>query len=256
MCMRGNELIRADGDVGGFTRTPMQRHRPRWGRLAVVAVVAAGVTWAIGRAAARRIENEDIVIASQRQPPAPGFPRATPTVDHNNALVRMGLAANLNGTAIAYTSEADGLVFGGQFRTDLALVELAEVLRVEPANIASRLAPAEVDPDAELFRAQVGTLTEESKERSRHERIQQVRTGKRPNAIVAAFVHTDLSFTLNHLRNPTAEEKTVLAAITHAAAGIMPKPGDLIRAVAVSRGELEPGRIALAAGMLPVDVPR
>ena len=66
---------------------------------------------------------------------------------------------------------------------------------------------------------------------------------------------TNSSFTLNRLRNPSAKEKIVLAAIARAAAGIMPKAGDLMRAVGVGRGELASGRIVLAAGMLPVEVP-
>jgi hypothetical protein len=36
----------------------------------------------------------------------------------------------------------------------------------------------------------------------------------------------------------------------------MPKPGDRIRAVAVNRGELEDDRMALSAGMLPVEPPQ
>ena len=170
---RGNESRRAGGDANGTTRTARQGYHPRWGRISAVAVATAGAAWAIGHEAARRIDNQDIVAASQRQPPAPGFPRPGPTVDHNNALMRMGLVANLDGTAIAYTAEADGLFVDGQLRTDFTLAELANILRVDPASIASRLAPAEVDPHAELFRARVGTLTEESKERSRNMRRQQ-----------------------------------------------------------------------------------
>ncbi len=252
---RGNESRRAGGDANGKTRTARQGYHPRWGRIAVVAVAATSAVWAMGRETARWIERQDIATASQRQPSAPGFPRAGPTVDHNNALMRMGLVASLDGTAVAYTAEADGLVIDGQFRIDLTLAELANILCVDPASIASRLAPAEVDPDAELFRARVGTLTEEGKERSRNMRGQQARAGKKPDAVFPDFVDTNFSFTLNRLRNPNAKEKVVLAAIARAATGIMPKPGDLIRAVGVDRGELAPGRIVLAAGMLPVEVP-
>jgi hypothetical protein len=253
---RGNESGRADANATGTTRTARHGHHPRWGRIAVVAVASAGAAWATGRETARRIENQDIETAAQRQPPSPGFPRQAPNVDLNNALMRMGLVANLDGTAIAYIGEADGLVIDGQFRTDLTLVELAHILRVDLASIASRMAPDEVDPDAELFRAQIGTLTEESKERSRKIRREQARAGKTPDAVFADFENTNLSFTFNRLRNPNAQEKIVLTAIARAAVGIMPKPGDLIRAVGASRSELAPGRIALAAGMLPVEAPR
>jgi hypothetical protein len=67
-------------------------------------------------------------------------------------------------------------------------------------------------------------------------------------------VVTDYSFTLNRLKHPSDEEKAVLAIIC-AAATTLTQPGDPIRAVGVSRGELADGRIALAAGFLPVEAP-
>lgn len=247
-------------DRAGWPATGTARTRrsgyPRWSRIVIVALAAAAAAWAFGRELARRIESQDIMVAARRQPPAPGFPPADPGADHNNALMRMGLVVNLDGTAIAYNGEADGLVCDGQFRTDLPLADLACVLRIWPESIASRLAPHEIDPDAELFRAQAGTLTEESKERSRNLRRKQARTGKTPDAVVADFVVTNFSFTLNRLKHPTDQERKVLAAIARAATRIMPQAGDLIRAVGVGRGELAPGRMALAAGMLPVEMPR
>jgi hypothetical protein len=206
MRIRENESGCAVREANSTTRNARQGHHPRWGRIAVVAIAAVGAVWAIGRETARRIENQDIATASKRQPPAPGFPRQGPIVDHNNALMRMGYVASLDGTAIAYTAEADALVSDGQIRTDLALVELADALRIDPASIASRLAPVEVDPDAELFRAQVGSLTKEGKERSLSMRRKQARDGKKPDAVFAIFLDTNLSFTLNRLRNPNSQE--------------------------------------------------
>jgi hypothetical protein len=68
-------------------------------------------------------------------------------------------------------------------------------------------------------------------------------------------VITNYSFTLNRLRNPTREEKTILAAIVYSAGENMPRPGDKIRAVGVNLGDLGPGLIALSAGMLPLEAP-
>jgi hypothetical protein len=66
---------------------------------------------------------------------------------------------------------------------------------------------------------------------------------------------TEFAFTLNRLRNPTPEQKIVLDAIIGVKKRVMPAPGDKVRAVAVNRGELQPGRIALAARCLPVQLP-
>jgi hypothetical protein len=45
----------------------------------------------------------------------------------------------------------------------------------------------------------------------------------------------------------------VLDAISKAARAIPPEPGDGIRAVGVSRGELERNTVVLSVGMLPLE---
>jgi hypothetical protein len=169
--------------------------------------------------------------------------------------MRMGLVANLDGTAIAYTAEGGRLVVNGRFRTDLPLEQLARLLGVSVVSLANRQSPFEIDPDAELFSAQSGTLTENGKLVSRKLRERQVLEGKKAFAVYSEWVVTNFSFTLKRLKHPTDAEGIVLAAIVDAASGTMPKPGDKVRAVAVSRGEIGPDRIALAAGMLPLEVP-
>ncbi len=201
------------------------------------------------------IEKRDIEISSRRQAPALGYPAASRTEDHNNMIMRMGLVGDLDGQAIAYTAEADRFVAGGKFRIDLPLEQLAELLCISPDSLANARSPDEVDPDAELFRAQAGTLTENGKERSRSLRSQQVREGTHPHAVVGEWVITNFSFTLNRLKHPNDDEKAVLAAIIDAAAETTPKPGDKVRAVGVSTCEPATGRIALSVGMLPLQLP-
>jgi len=109
---------------------------------------------------------------------------------------------------------------------------------------------------ADLFRAQAGTLTVNSKEKSRQLRARQKRDGKPTDAVYAEWTIRNYSFTLGSLKSPNEDERRVLSAIIMAAAETMPLPGDKIRAVGVSRGQLEPGRVALSAGMLPLEIPR
>jgi hypothetical protein len=149
---------------------------------------------------------------------------------------------------VPYNADADRLLTHGQFRTDLPLKELADKLKVPPNSLAKPRSPSEVDPDAELFRAQVATLTKHAKELSRTMRRQQVREGRTPDAVFSEWDVTNYSFTLNRLKHPSDHEKAVLSAIIHART---PMPGDRIHAVGVASGELAPGRLALAAGMLP-----
>jgi hypothetical protein len=251
------DVFRFRGGYEGDRATPLPRHRyPRFGRIGAVVLVAAGVVWVIDRGTAGHVENDDIEPSSQRQPPLPGFPKPTRTADNNNRLNQLGVVANLEGTAIAYTAEADHLVSHGRFRTDLRLDQVAAVLKVGTESIADPRSPDEIDPDAELFRAQAGTLTQKSKGLSRNMRRQQSLEGRTPDAVYAEWVLTDYSFTLNRLQHPTDEEQTVLTAIVRAAEESLPKAGDQIRAVGVNRGELAPGRISLAGGLLPVETPQ
>jgi hypothetical protein len=248
---RVRELAQSE-PVTEDVRQTLRTRKPRWGHLGAIAIVGGAAAWAIGREAARRIENHDIQIASRRQPPATGCPVASRTADNNNMIMRMGLVGDLDGTAVAYAIEANHLVADGKFQIDLPLEQMASLLRISPDLLANPQSPAEIDPSAELFRAQAGTLTDRAKNRSRRLRKQQMLAGEKPDAVVGTWVTTDFSFTLNRLRHPNKQENIVLSAIISAAAETMPRPGDKIRAVGVSGGELGPGRIALAAGLLPL----
>jgi hypothetical protein len=145
---RVRELARAE-PVTEDVRQTLRTRKPRWGHLGAIAIVGGAAAWAIGREAARRIENHDIQIASRRQPPATGCPVASRTADNNNMIMRMGLVGDLDGTAVAYAIEANHLVADGKFQIDLPLEQMASLLRISPDLLANPQSPAEIDPSAE-----------------------------------------------------------------------------------------------------------
>jgi hypothetical protein len=168
----------------------------------------------------------------------------------------MGCVPNLDGTAVAYAAEADGLVaLDGCFRTDLSARDAARILHLDPEAIAKAASPREIDPQAVLFRAQSGTLTEAAKARSRKQRREQAARGLTPDATCGDWDVRDFAFTLVRLRHPSEEERTILSAISRSKLLALPEPGDTIRAVPVNRGDLEDGKVALWPGMLPPEVP-
>jgi hypothetical protein len=245
---------------GSATRRPSgatdASARPRrWARIAAAAALAAGAAWVIGRAASHRIESRDIEIASRRQEPLPGF-RKDPRATINGAVMGMGWVPNLDGTAVAYAAEADGLVApDGRFRTNLSARDAARILHLDSEAIVKATSPREIDPQAILFRAQSGTLTEPGKARSRKQRREQAAQGLKPDATCGDWDVRDFAFTLERLGHPSEEERTVLSAISRSKLLARPEPGDTIRAVPVNRGDLEGGKVALWPGMLPPEVP-
>jgi hypothetical protein len=181
-------------------------------------------------------------------------PESVPAVISNNLVMSMGLVPNLNGIAIAYDANADRLIDdSGRFRTELTLEQAASLMKVEASAIASRDSPPTLDPNAELFRAQVGTLTEAAKVKSLQFREQQSGAGKIPYGVVADWNVVVHSFSLATLKNPTPHEKMVLDAVIRAKTGVIPGKGDKVRATGVDRGDLSDGKMALTAGMLPVE---
>jgi hypothetical protein len=226
----------------------------RWGRIAAVALVAAVTAWAIGHVASKRIEDGDIEASSERQEPAPGFPASRKVADNNNAIMKRGLVGDLDGTAIAYAAEVDGLVANdGRFQTGLTLEPMARILNVGVETISKASAPHEIDPDAVLFKVQSGRLTELGKELSRRRRKEQALQGRKRDAVYDDWIVKKLSFTLNRLKHPNEEEGIVLEAISRSARSMMPQPGDKVRAVSVNRGDLESGSVILTPGMLPLE---
>jgi hypothetical protein len=221
--------------------------------VAIITLLSGVVAWAMGQELSKRIDEQERQVRSRRQPPAPGAPPTSKTVDNNNTIMRLGFMVDLDGMAIGYTGEAGNLVSNGHFQIDLPLEEMANRLHITAKAIANPRSPGEIDPDAELFRAQAGTLTERCREVLKKARREMVRAGKMPSYGSSEWVVKDFSFTLNRLKNPTVEEKVILAAIARAAAETMPQPGDKVRAVGESRGNLEHGETVLTPGMLPLE---
>jgi hypothetical protein len=203
----------------------------------------------LGYVASLPIEKDrEVFVASEA--PLAGLPPENRTAANNNMIARLGWAPDLDGTAVVYALEADGLVALGRFRTDLSLNEMAAALRISAKSIANPRSPDEIDPDAELFRAQSGLLTDKSKQIERTFRIEQL-AGKMPGRDDHEWVIKEFSFTLNRLKHPSEEEKSVLCAIVAAASEIMPVPGDGVRATGKERSYFEYGPLKLSIGLLP-----
>ena len=178
-----------------------------------------------------------------QEDPLPQFPSPSRVNENNNRIMALGLVSDLDGIAVAYTSEADGLVApDGSWSYSLSALEMAKVLRLD-AVVRGTI----------LFRAQAGWLTPEAKVISRRIRDEREAEGKPRDFVYPEWITRDYAFTVERLRHPTADEKRVMDAISYAARAVPPEPGDGIRAVGVSRGELERGIGVLSAGMLPLE---
>jgi hypothetical protein len=221
-----------------------------WPRIAAIASLAAAGAFVLGHVSSLPIENDREVFAAS-EAPLPGFPPESRTAANNNMIARLGWVPDLDGTVVVYTVEADRLIARGRFRTDLSLDELAAALRISAESIANPRSPNEIDPDAELFRALSGVLTDKAKEIDRKCR-RELLPGQIPGHVDPEWVIKEFSFTLNRLKHPSEEEKSVLCAIVRAASEIMPAPGDKARATGVSRvGVGRDHRFNLTLGMLP-----
>ncbi|MGO9462879.1 MAG: hypothetical protein ACLQVF_01785 [Isosphaeraceae bacterium] len=238
-------------DCRSGARPPKPR---RWTTIAISAAVAIGLTWAIGREASRRIDNHNIAISRRPEPPATGFPNQGLTAANNNAVSRRGLISNPEGTAVVYPKELRGLAAPSErFQTDLPLGQLADTLKIDGQAIAKKGSATELDPDAVLFTAITGRLSERAKARSRSERQLQARNGLPVDYTADEWVTQEFPFSLNALKQPTDEQKAILRAIWRSAREMMPEPGEKFRAVGVSRLEIQSRDVDFAPGYLPLE---
>jgi hypothetical protein len=241
------------GKVAYKTATSPPTRLGNWPRIAAIAALATAGAFVLGHVASLPVEKDGEVFTAS-EAPLPGFPPESHNAANNNMIARLGWVPDLDGTVVAYVGEADRLVEGGRFRTDISLDQMAAALMIIASSIANSRSPDEIDPDAELFRAHSGALTNESKESARALRRWRL-TGKIPNRFVQEWVIKEFSFTLNRLKHPSDEENSVLSAIVRAASGIMPARGDKVRAEGMSRGAFENGPVKLSIGMLPSEKP-
>ena len=229
------------------------RWRPRPGRWACLAAFAAfgyALTWGLDHEVARWVVGAGPGAAAERRAPAANAPPASQAARNNNRLMALGWVADLDGTAVIYPREVNGLVAAdGRFRTDLSPAEMARILGVDPATIARPGSSDEIDARAVLFRAVSGELTGRARALARRWRGEQADQGRIADAVGYEWVPREFAFTLGDLEHPDDAERRVLVAISRAARQLMPEPGEGIRAIAVERSDVQPHN--LAPGYLP-----
>ena len=186
-------------------------------------------------------------------PPPEAFPKPSAIAKNNNNTAELHLPPDLEGTAVIYPEQVDGLVDrDGVFRTGLSLSELARVLRVDTQKIASEGSKDEIDPDAVLFCALTGTLSEQAKAKSWQLREVEIRMGQPPSSVADGWVQCKLSFCLNALLHPSADQKLVLDAISRSALLVPRFPGAKISAVPLPF-DPEREQPSFAPGYLPIE---
>jgi hypothetical protein len=188
-------------------------------------------------------------------PPLKNAPPPSPDAKKNNANAALGLAPDLEGTAVLYPEEVAHLVHhDGEFRTDLSLDELATILKVDRQTIAKKGSTVEVDPDAKLFTAVAARLTEKAKAEARRVREIQVRMGMPASAVGDEWQLTKLTFSLNDLIRPDQHQMHVLDAIRRSALHRGKKPGAKFNAepFLIVRDDEQP---VFTGGYLPLEAP-
>ena len=131
------------------------------------------------------------------------------------------------------------------------------LLRRNPQDIAQRDSTSEIDPDAVLFIAVAGRLTEQGKEWSRHLRDYEAREGVPQTGAGFGWVKTMHPFTLRSLNSPTPEQKEILDAISRAARVLPRQPGAKINAIGlpITDSDMTSAEVEFAGGFLPLELP-
>jgi hypothetical protein len=205
-------------------------HLAQWNSLGLLLVCAAALFWWAGHEFLERSHKNNAREKAGYSPPPENAPPLSQSAKNNNATAELRLPVDLEGTAVLYPQEVDGLVRpDGTFRTNLSLSEFARVLRVDARMIARNGSNVEVDPDAVLFNAVAGRLSEKAKAQARRTREKQVRLGMVGWAVGEEWVHTKLCFSLNVLIHPSADQKSVLDAISRSAR-LLREPGAKVSA--------------------------
>ncbi len=204
----------------------------RWNSVGFLLICTVGLFWWAGDAFLQRSQSNDMRETTAYSPPPENAPPPSPAVETNTRTAELHLPRDLEGTAVLYPEEVDGLVGpDGGFRTNLSLGELSRILRIDPRTIARKGSHPEVDPDAVLFRAMTGRLSENAKVQSRQARQIQARMGMPSSAVGDEWVLTELAFSLNTLIRPNHHQKAVLEALSRSALHLDPQPGAGINAV-------------------------
>ncbi len=228
----------------------VQRHS-----LGFLLVCFGVLSWWAGNEFLQRTRTNDPREKPGYSPPLKSAPPLSPSAKNNNANAALGLAADLEGTAVFYREEVARLVrHDGEFRIDLSLDELATILKVDRQTIAKKGSSVEVDPDAVLFTAVAARQTEKAKAQARRDREIQVRMGMPASAVGDEWQLTKLTFSLNDLIRPDQHQMHVLYAIRRSALHAGKKPGAKFNAepFLIDRADEQP---AFAGGYLPLEAP-
>jgi hypothetical protein len=220
----------------------------RWNSARMLLIGAGALFWWLGCEYVQRF--------GRYSPPSQAIPKPSQTVVSNNQAALLGLPVNLDGTAVVYPQQVDGLVASdGEFRTELSLHEMASALSLDPRTIARPGSKDEIDPDATLFTAVTGRLSEPAKARSR--RLREIEYADIQPALVNPdeWLTLDAPFSLNVLRHPNQEQRMILEAISRSARGVMRQPGAAVNAVPVPslRAGGRPKAVEFAGGYLPLE---
>jgi hypothetical protein len=228
----------------------------RWRSAGTLLVGMAGLLWWLSGEYAHRFDQNRIEEKAGFSPPSERIPKPSRAVVNNDEAALLLRPVNLEGTAVAYPEEVDGLVGAdGQFRTDLSLSEMASVLRIDPQTITKRGSKNEIDSEAVLFEAVTGRLSERAKAKSRRLREIELREGWPVSAFGFEWVTVDFPFSLATLKHPNHEEQVVLDAISRSARGLKREPGATTNAVplpSVRQGGRFRG-FEFAGGYLPLE---
>ena len=166
----------------------------------------------------QRFGQDRIEAISGYSPPSESIRKPSRAAANNNKSAERKLQVNLEGTAVVYPEEVDALAAAdGSFRTELSLNEMASALRIDPKSIANPRSKHEIDPEAVLFKAVTGRLTDQAKARSRWMREIELRGGPAASTAGCEWVTVEFPFSLNALKHPNRDQKVVLDAISHSA---------------------------------------
>jgi hypothetical protein len=191
----------------------------------VLLIGAAGLFWWFGCEYVHRF--------GKYSPASEGIPKPSPAEVSDNESAKLHLPINLEGTAVAYSQEVAALVSAdGEFRTELSLNEMASVLKIDPRSIARRGSRNEINPDAALFNAVTGRLSEPAKTRIwRLWETEEYPETRPVPTYPDEWLTVDVPFSLKVLRHPNPEQKMILDAISRSARNLMREPGAKANAV-------------------------
>jgi hypothetical protein len=230
----------------------------RFNSVGVLMVVTVTLFWWLGSELMSDVGQNRAEERTGYSPPLQAMPKISQLARDNIEIAGLHLAVDLEGTAVAYPEEVNGLVGpDGKFRADLSVDEMARILKIDSKKIAKRGSQTEIDPEAELFTAVTGRLSESAKAHSRQLREIEASLGHARSAVGHEWVETEVSFSLNILMHPNQDQTEILDSISRAARTVKRQPGAKINATPVMAepGGGRPNVFQFTGGFLPLEAP-